>query len=480
MRFSLRLIPRIDQSPTLLRFGSTPWGRLLFVCVFCLLLWLGNQSHWLLLGLPLSAVAIMPTRRRVITALASFAWAFAFLPFGGGLLYPIEIAGRTLTIPLGWLALIGFYGLAFLLVRWAGRQPEHWFFQRPVRNILLLYTLLLVAAPHLSWFGLWSQLPLLFLLIAGKHLWFLLYSLIDRKRLMTSTPSVQVAHYSPFWGSTNVPFPKGQAYLAKIEAKTDRDFAVSQLKGIKLLMWAIVLMALRALFNELVHGIPSGRGYLLPYHAAIPKLPQLLMDYHRGHPLDRAHCWLSVFSNYAENVFFIAISGHTIIATCRMAGYRALRNTYQPCLARTVAEFYNRIYYYFKEMLVDMFFYPTYFRYFKKHPRLRLFFATMAAACFGNVLFHFLRDYQFIMGLGFWRALLNSHVYLTYGLILGTVIGISQVRSLSRPRPKGRLLPVLQIGVFYSLLMILDTPNRAWSIWDYGVFMLNLFFPIHP
>ena len=42
--------------------------------------------------------------------------------------------------------------------------------------------------------------------------------------------------------------------------------------------------------------------------------------------------------------------------------------------------------------MVDMFFYPTYLRYFKKHPRLRMVAATMAAACAGNAIFHFLRD----------------------------------------------------------------------------------------
>ncbi len=88
----------------------------------------------------------------------------------------------------------------------------------------------------------------------------------------------------------------------------------------------------------------------------------------------------------------LSIWGHIIIATCRMAGFKALRNTWSPLQSKTIAEFWNRYYYYFKELLVEFFFYPTFLRFFKTKPRLRMFMATMAAAGLGNMLYHFFRD----------------------------------------------------------------------------------------
>ena len=88
--------------------------------------------------------------------------------------------------------------------------------------------------------------------------------------------------------------------------------------------------------------------------------------------------------------------GARFIAGCRMAGFNALRNSYRPLSSRTIAEFFNRFYYYFKELLVDFFFYPAFLRYWKGHKRLRMIFATFAAVFFGNSFYHLTRDWQFI------------------------------------------------------------------------------------
>src|SRR4030095_1930965 len=105
------------------------------------------------------------------------------------------------------------------------------------------------------------------------------------------------------------------------------------------------------------------------------------------------------------------------------------RNTYKPYQATSIADFYNRIYYYFKELLVAFFFYPSYLRYFKKHPRLRLFTATLAAAGLGNILFHFLRTEDRILRDGLIKTAVFFTPYVVYGLILGGAIAFSQLRG---------------------------------------------------
>jgi D-alanyl-lipoteichoic acid acyltransferase DltB (MBOAT superfamily) len=158
-----------------------------------------------------------------------------------------------------------------------------------------------------------------------------------------------------------------------------------------------------------------------------------------------------------------------------MAGFNAVRNTRRPLTSRTIAEFYNRVYYYFKELLVTFFFYPTYFRYFKNRPKLRVFAATLAAAGFGNALFHFLRNIEFIMQKGLWHALVDFQVYAIYTLILGVAIAFSQLRSLERHAQGGRFTGPLCVLIFYCLLMVLDDPRRGWTVRDYFSFMANLF-----
>ena len=141
-----------------------------------------------------------------------------------------------------------------------------------------------------------------------------------------------------------------------------------------------------------------------------------------------------------------------IVASCRMAGFMALRNRYRPLASRSIAEFWNRYYYYFKELLVDCFFYPTFMRYFKRRGHWRLFAATFAAASFGNAFYHFFSSPHYIEELGFWRALEGFQSYIFYTIVLAVGISISQVRkrkieNLSWIR--GRLIPALCVTGFY-------------------------------
>ena len=71
--------------------------------------------------------------------------------------------------------------------------------------------------------------------------------------------------------------------------------------------------------------------------------------------------WLVLIANFFMRLVWFSVWGHTIIACCRMAGYNALRNTYRPLQSASIAEFWNRFYYYFKELLVDNFFLSCFF-----------------------------------------------------------------------------------------------------------------------
>ena len=98
--------------------------------------------------------------------------------------------------------------------------------------------------------------------------------------------------------------------------------------------------------------------------------------------------WASIYCELFWLVLHVAVRGHVIIAWLRLSGFHVFRNTYKPLLAESVVEFWNRYYFYFKELMAVFFFYPAFTRHFRTHPRVRLVWAVFAAAFFGNMYYH--------------------------------------------------------------------------------------------
>jgi D-alanyl-lipoteichoic acid acyltransferase DltB (MBOAT superfamily) len=216
----------------------------------------------------------------------------------------------------------------------------------------------------------------------------------------------------------------------------------------------------------------------LPFFIDAPRFSEVLSLSVAGTPASWYLNWLALMSRFLLEVLNLAVWGHVMIAVCRMAGFRALRNTYKPLRSATIAEFWNRYYYYFKELLVEFFFYPAFMRYFKRMPRFRLLFATMAAAGFGNVFYHFMRDSSYIARLGLWEAFLSFQVYLFYGALLGVAIGLSQLRNRNRRTDRNslrtRILAPVSVLAFYCVLSIFDSPDRSLPAIEYFRFAMHL------
>ena len=290
---------------------------------------------------------------------------------------------------------------------------------------------------------------------------------MDRAAIVKKDLTLELGTFHPFWGFTQTPFPKGAAYLRRIEAKDDEQLAVTQLKGLKLLAWAILL----ALFNTL---------WTLFFHKYlhIPWARQVLAASVHRSPYSWYICWESQILSFFEFLLQITVLGHWIIASCRFAGFNALRNTYRPLSAVTVIEFFNRFYYYFQRAARRLFFYPTFFRYFKKHPRLRLVAATFAAVAFGNMFFHFTRDYWIIPSVGFVNALVNFQVYAFYCVALATALSISQLRRRKTPHLgffRGRAFPAVWVIFFYCVLDVFGSTERNYPLVEHFRLLGHMF-----
>jgi hypothetical protein len=478
----IRIIPAIDQSPALVQLAQHAGGKVLLLAVFAFGLYLHGSRWWPELVLILAAMSFWPQFRRPLLTAATIYWLISsHTRLEWGLLRNVfEVQGLAVTTswPTFVLSLvvttIVFCATYYYLVK---RSRGRWLYRRPVATLLLGYIILLTIASYAPLSATQQAYLWGFLIILGNYIWYLAYSLHDRNAMPGTKFIYQLGHYQPFWGGSNTPFPKGAAYLRKIEAKNAEELAISQLKGIKLLYWAFILSIVLGIFKMVVYGRPF-YNLALPVHLVIPSVNDALAHTRSGEPYYWYINWAVVLVDFIKAMLTLSIWGHIIIATCRMAGFKALRNTWSPLQSKTIAEFWNRYYYYFKELLVEFFFYPTFLRFFKTRPRLRMFMATMAAAGLGNMLYHFFRDIHIIMALGIWGALKAFQVYIFYGLLLGTAIGLSQLRNQHRkPNPHWFrtyiTAPVSVLG-FFGISHIFGLPYPGYGLDVYFQFLMNM------
>ncbi|MET0748837.1 MAG: hypothetical protein ABWY49_11675, partial [Rhizobium sp.] len=261
---------------------------------------------------------------------------------------------------------------------------------------------------------------------------------------------------------------KGAAYLQKFEAKDEAGLAVSSLKALKLLVWAVILIGLRIGLTRLVYG-----------SMGLPTLGQSLQAYGAGMPIPFYENWLVLIARYLLDIAALACWSHVAVAVLRMAGYAIPRNVVRPLSSRTLAEFWNRYYFYFKELLVDFFFFPAFLRYFKKQPKLRLAFATLCAACFGNCLLHFTWNLDLTLNYGLLGALQRFESYGVYSLLLAAGLIVSQLRK-AKPRPQDGfvrydVVPRLGVGLFFCLIAVFDETPQLFTMHDRIGFFFSLF-----
>jgi len=488
----ITLIPPLDRMERVVSFSQTMIGRLVLIAVFAAGLALHGRSWWPQVSLTLLLMSFLPDYRRQVLLAGTLFWLWQYTPFNWSLIMRVarnEGVAASINESIGW-TLFQFIIIASVLLfcalfhaaaaRFQNSAPMN----RPLRTLLLVFFGLLAMATWLPLTPMAQVTLWAFVVVLGRYIWFLAYSLLDVRSAARAPFGLQLGHYHPFWMGTTpsaVPFPKGAAYLRKIEAKDAGELAVTQLKGIKLLYWAVLLMVLHAACQGLLYTGTLrlwGGSFALPYFMDVPRFGEVLDMSVSGAPAAWYVNWVALAMRFLMDLLNMAIWGHVMIAVCRMAGFRALRNSYKPLRSATIAEFWNRYYYYFKELLVEFFFYPAFMRYFKRSPRLRMMFATMAAAGFGNVLYHFLRDSSYIVRLGLWEALISFKVYLVYGFLLGAAIGVSQLRNKGRRTDRSalrtRILAPLSVLAFYCVLSIFDDPDRSLPALEYFRFTLQL------
>jgi hypothetical protein len=501
---SFTLVPQLDKSTRWVAFAQTLPGRLFLVALFAGMLFLHDIPLWWLVSLYLVAFSLWPRQRWQVLLAAT--WSFLLVgPTDfhweriNALFSKAGITWRINSTAEGLPLILFAISLAALCVWLTRRFPGQ--LRRPVLTLICLYLGLMLCAsyaplpPAMRAF-LWAVL-----VIFGQFFWFVCYSLKECRSPKPAPLTLQFGQYLPFWEPTLIPYPKGSGYLRKIEAKDEESFATCQLKGLKLLLWALWLKLFFAVINITLYGYDEllfGRlqfkrelgtiqlffdgGYLqdlvtLPFSGLLPHYETAFRMVVNGSPLPWHMNWAALVADFLCVLLYVAFTSHIVIAIIRMCGFNALRNTYRPFASKTIAEFWNRYFYYFKELLVEFFFYPSFFHYFKNRPHLRMYTATMAAAFFGNFLFHFMRDIWFVIELGFFEAAAAFHTYFAYSFVLGNVIFFSQwlkeKDSQRKPGSISRFFAPIRVLAFFCLMSIFVDFRRE-TISDNITFLLSL------
>lgn len=253
----------------------------------------------------------------------------------------------------------------------------------------------------------------------------------------------------PIWDGTNTPPGKGHDYLSRAVAQTPASYARTLLGGCKLLLlvslWKLVLQLIAAA----VYGDPksSFSSLFQGYSLGLPRVRQIL-GAQAALPL--AQTWLSLYCELIWEVLSLAAKGHVWVGVIRLFGFNIFRNTYKPLLAQTVVEFWNRYYYYFKELMMECFFLPTYARYFRNAPMLRVIAAVFAAAFVGNMYYHLLQHKEPLV-LGDWHKLWSLlGPRLIYCFLLAAGIAISMLRQ-QRQRSRPQAMPAAPASKLHAL-----------------------------
>ena len=243
----------------------------------------------------------------------------------------------------------------------------------------------------------------------------------------------------PIWDGTNTPPGKGHDYLSRMVAQTPESYARTLLGGFKLLLLVALWTVFLELIGALVYGDPKSslnalfRGYTL----GMPRLKQIISG-QMVMPL--AQAWLSLYLELIWETLSLAAKGHVWVGVIRLFGFNIFRNTYKPLLAQTIVEFWNRYYYYFKELMMECFFLPTYAHYFRNSPRLRVITAVFAAAFVGNMYYHLLQHKEPLI-FGEWSKLWRLlGARLIYCALLAGGIAVSMLRQ-QRQRSRAQVVP---------------------------------------
>jgi hypothetical protein len=165
-------------------------------------------------------------------------------------------------------------------------------------------------------------------------------------------------------------------------------------------------------------------------------------------------------------------------------GYCIPRNTRAPLWSNSILDFWTRYYFYFKELLLDFFFFPVYLKLKRFSPALRTIIATFAAACAGNFYYHLLLYTGPLLKLG--EANVSGYLHwiaarAVYCVLLATGLSVSMVRTFRDPkRVRRRWAGIVISATFFAFIHIWSAGDETILIGQRWRLLQSLFTVVSP
>ncbi len=424
---------------------------------------------------------LTPVRRRLILAIAAVVV---------GIKKPLGIMedSRIVGVPEDALAkigvVIGIFGILWLVYRTAmafSRLPAM-IRRHPQLALHLCFWVFLVmvwtAAPVAGWLGtVMTGIAVTFPFL----LWRCAYLVQTGQfgRATQTSFSDHLLYLWPAFGGSTTPYGKGHDYLSRCEAQTNDELTRSQLSGIKLLMLGACWNVASQLMQNSFYGADS---FLAAQGAGVPELSVMV---NHGATANIGLSWASLYCEFLYQVLDHAAEGHQIVGILRLFGFNVFRNTYKPLLAESILEFWNRYYYYFKEIMSTFFFMPVFMqtgKLLKNWPTVRLFSAVFSAAFLGNMYYHILKKTDLIVAGQVFEAVYSLRSRFFYCFLLAVGIFVSMWRIQRRHNQPlstalwARGMRMFGVWTFFSLIYIWNVSVKNGGDFSTRVaFFFNLF-----
>ncbi len=224
---------------------------------------------------------------------------------------------------------------------------------------------------------------------------------------------------------------KGYSYVHNSFLARDKNRIV--LSGLKLIALSVLAFFLRPQILLLIASVFRKLGATV-YDSFFDMLTVLAA----GEPLGFLSAWSGLTLEFFS--FYLLWTGvaHLKVGLWRLFGYDLEPYFQAPFLSTNLVALWRRYTFYYREFLLHAFYYPVFFRFFKKRPLVRTFVATMAAAGFGNFVYGHMVEgflYEGATVAELLSQLRTIPFFVLFGTAIGAVAVFMQLRGRRARRP---------------------------------------------
>ena len=221
--------------------------------------------------------------------------------------------------------------------------------------------------------------------------------------------------------------PTGYAYMNGRFLSRDKNRIV--LSGVWLIALSVFFFALRPITLQAIDMGTKALG--LPTWSDYGPVVRALES---GDVVTPLSVWIVLVASFLNFYLLWTAVAHLKVGLWRLFGYDLEPYFQRPLLSVNLVELWRRYSYYYREFLVQAFYYPVFLRFFRRRPYVRTLTATLAAAGAGNLLFHLMEASLYDRANAeVWASILRTTPYY---LILGLAIGLTQIWLMRKPRPR--------------------------------------------